>query len=75
MLVTKSRDDSMGVGSNRCTKLVTFVQASFVLHRAMAIYLCTVTFQAVHIKNEQLSGSGQFEMVEMSYRDFILPTA
>lgn len=49
MLVTKSQYDSMGVGSNRCTKLVRFVQASFVLHRAIVIYLCAIRFKAVHI--------------------------
>lgn len=72
MLVTKSWYDSMGVGSNRCTKLVRFLQASFVLHKAIPIYLFAITFKATRIKKEQLGGSGEFEMVEMRYRDFIL---
>lgn len=60
MLVTKSRYDSMGVGSNRCTKLVRFVQASFVLHKAIPIYLFAITFKTICIKKERLSGSGEF---------------
>lgn len=54
--MTKSRHDSVGVGSNRCTKLVRFVQPSFALHKAIPIYLFAITFKAVHIKKEQLSG-------------------
>ena len=73
--MTKSRYDSMGVGSNRCTKLVRFVQASFVLHKAIPIYLFAIIFKALCIKKEQLSGSGEFEMVEMRYRDLILSAA
>lgn len=73
--MTKSWYDSMRVGSNRCTKLVRFVQASFVLHKAIPIYLFAITFKAIHIKKEQLSESGEIEVVEMRYRDFILSTA
>lgn len=45
--MTKSQYDSMGVGRNRCTKLVGFVQDSFVLHRAITIYLFAITFKAI----------------------------
>jgi len=75
MLVTKSRYDSMGVGSNRCTRLLRFVQASFVLHKTIPTYLFAITFMAIYIKKEQLSGSGEFEMIEMRYRDLILSAA
>lgn len=36
------------------------MQASFVLHKAIAIYLFDFTFKAVHIKEEQLNGTGEF---------------
>lgn len=72
--MTKSRYDSMGVGSNRCTKLVRFLQANFVLHKAIPIYLLAVTFKAIYIKKEQLSGSGESEMVKMRYRYLVLST-
>lgn len=53
MLVTKSQYDSMGVGRNRCTKLVGFVQDSFVLHKAIPIYLFAITLKATCIKKTQ----------------------
>lgn len=53
MLVTKSQYDSMGVGRNRCTKLVGFVQDSFVLHRAITIDLFAITFKAICIKKKK----------------------
>lgn len=52
--MTKSRYDSMGVGSNRCTKLVRFLQANFVLRKAIPIYLLAMTFKAIHIEKRTI---------------------
>lgn len=71
MLVTKTQYDSMGVGRNRCTKLVGFLQASFVLHKAIPIYLFAITFKAICIKKK----SGEFERVVKRYRDLIVEAA
>lgn len=64
--MTKSRYDSMGVGRNRCTKLVGFLQASFVLHKAIPIYLFAITFKAICIRGKKKKGrSRELERVEI----------